>query len=128
MPNILHFMVPADNVDRARHFYTALLGWTIEPVVPTPDPGGIAAMQYHAITTGSTEPGTLNSGGLYKRHLSEPILDFVQIEDIDAVLSKVEDLGGKIMMPKTVIPGVGHTAMILDSEGNMIGFLMPEKA
>ena len=84
-------------------------------------------MQYHDITTGQAAAGTLNTGGLYKRHLSEPILDFVHVDDIDAVLAKVADLGGTILIPKTAIPGVGHTAMILDTEGNLFGLLMPEK-
>lgn len=121
-------MIPADNVDRARQFYSAIFGWTINEVVPMPDPGGMAAMKYHMITTGPVEPGTLNTGGLYKRHLNEPILDFVQAYDIDAALSKVEELGGTITMPKTPIPGVGHTAMILDSEGNLIGLLTSVKS
>jgi predicted enzyme related to lactoylglutathione lyase len=43
MPNILHFMIPADNVDRAGQFYAAIFGWTINPIVPTPDPGGMGA-------------------------------------------------------------------------------------
>jgi len=82
-------------------------------------------MQYHAITTGPAAPGTLNSGGLYKRHLDEPILDFIQVEEIDAAVSKVEKLGGKIAQPITAIPGVGLTAMILDTEGNLIGLWTP---
>ena len=56
-------------------------------------------MQYHEITTGPVEPGALSSGGLYKRHEKEPILSFVQVGDIEGVVSKVEMLGGKVMMP-----------------------------
>ena len=126
MPNISHFMIPADDVDRARRFYSALLGWKIEPVKPSPDSMGIAEMQYHDITTGPAAAGMLNTGGLYKRHLNEPILDFVQVEDIDAVVLKAEKLGGKITMSITAIPGVGLTAMILDTEGNLIGLWKPE--
>jgi uncharacterized protein len=125
MANLSHFMIPADDVARARRFYTALLGWKIEPTKPSPDSMGIAAMQYHDITTGPTEPGALSSGGLYKRHQNEPILDFVQVEDIEGAVSKVEMLGGKIVQPVTAIPGVGLTAMILDSEGNLIGLWTP---
>jgi predicted enzyme related to lactoylglutathione lyase len=125
MPNLSHFMIPADDVDRARRFYSALLGWKIEPVPPSPDSMGIAAMQYHDITTGAARPGTLNTGGLYKRHRDEPILDFVEVDDLDSVLSTVERLGGKVTMPKTAIPGVGETAMVLDSEGNLIGLWTP---
>jgi hypothetical protein len=127
MANLSHFMIPADDVDRARHFYSALLGWKIEPTKPSPDSMGIAAMQYHDITTGPVEPGALSTGGLYKRHLDEPILDFVQVEDIESAVSRVENLGGTIARPITAIPGVGLTAMILDTEGNLIGLWTPVK-
>ncbi|MGB7808240.1 VOC family protein [Methanoregula sp.] len=125
MPNLSHFMIPADNVDRARRFYSALLGWKIEPVPPSPDSMGIAAMQYHDIITGPVESGALSTGGLYKRQLNEPILDFVQVEDIEAAVSRVEKLGGTIARPITEIPGVGLIAMILDTEGNIIGLWTP---
>jgi predicted enzyme related to lactoylglutathione lyase len=39
----------------------------------------------------------------------------------------VEKLGGKITIPKNTIKGVGQVLMILDTEGNAIGFLKPEK-
>jgi uncharacterized protein len=127
MPNIGHFMIPADNVDRARKFYTSLLGWKIEPVSPAAGMEGIAAMQYHDISTGAAREGTMNTGGLYKRHLQEPVLDFVMVENIDAVEATVEKLGGKITMPKNAIKGVGKVLMILDTEGNVIGILEPER-
>jgi hypothetical protein len=46
---------------------------------------------------------------------------------MDKVLTKVADLGGRIMMPKQHIRGVGLSAMIEDSEGNVIGLWKPEK-
>jgi len=127
MANLTHFMIPADDVARAKRFYAALLGWKIDPVA-APGTMGIGAMQYHEITTGPVEPGALSSGGLYKRHQKEPILSFVQVGDIESVVSKVEELGGKVMMPISEIPGVGLTAMILDTENNMIGIWMPAGA
>lgn len=124
MPNLTHFMIPADDVARAKRFYAALLGWKIEQTAH-PENMDIGAMQYHEITTGPVEPGALNSGGLYKRHQKEPILSFVKVEDIEGVVSKVEMLGGKVTLPVTEIPGVGMTAMILDTEGNQIGIWTP---
>jgi len=126
MANNGHFMIPADNVERARTFYSSLLGWTIEPVKNPGDPAAMAAMQYHDISTGAARKGTMNTGGLYKRHLQEPILDFVMVGDIDAVQEKVEKLGGRITMPKNAIKGVGEVVMIQDTEGNVIGILKPE--
>ena len=125
MANIGHFMIPADNVDRARKFYHALLGWIIEPVGTAGDMAGMAEMQYHDISTGAAGIGTLNAGGLYKRHLTEPILNFVIVDDIDTVQARVEKLGGRITMPKQEIAGVGLVVMIQDNEGNVICLWKP---
>jgi len=35
--------------------------------------------------------------------------------------SKVEKLGGKMVMPKTKIPGYGYLAICLDTENNAFG-------
>ena len=118
-------MIPADNVERAKHFYHNLLGWKIEPTKNLMDASMMVAMQYQDIITGAAKEGTMNIGGLYKRHMTESILNFVLVEDIDKVLAKVEKLGGKIVMPKEKIKGVGLTAVIQDSEGNAIGLWKP---
>jgi uncharacterized protein len=125
MANIAYFDIPADNVDRAKHFYKSLLGWKIEPTKTSPDQAKIAAMQYQDIMTGKAEEGTMNMGGLYKRQMTETIKNYVKVEDIDEVLAKVEKLGGRIMMQKEMIPGVGLVAMIQDTEGNAIGIWKP---
>ena len=126
MANIGHFMIPADNVDRAKHFYRTLLGWKIEPTRNPMEPSKMTAMQYHDIITGAAKEGMMNTGGLYRRHRTESILTFVEVEDMDRVLSKVEMLGGRITMQKEEIRGVGLTAVIQDPEGNVIGLRKPE--
>jgi predicted enzyme related to lactoylglutathione lyase len=125
MANIAHFMIPADNVDRAKHFYHNLLKWKIEPTRNPMDLIKMAAMHYHDIVTGAATEGTMNTGGLYKRHNTESIINFVEVDDIDKVLSKVERLGGRITMQKEEIGGVGLTAVIQDPEGNVIGLWKP---
>jgi uncharacterized protein len=126
MANIAHFMIPADDVGRAKRFYSSLLGWQIEPTKYPVDPAMIAEMQYHDIIAGEAEKGKLNTGGLYRRHMQENILSFVEVEDIDSVAGKVEALGGKIVRGKEEIKGVGLVTMILDSEGNPLGLWKPE--
>jgi uncharacterized protein len=126
MANIGHFMIPADNVDRAKRFYSALLGWKIEPPRTPVDPAIMAEMQYYDISTGTARKGMMNTGGLYRRHMAEPILDFVIVDDIDTVQANVEKLGGRIVRPKEEIKGVGLVVMIQDTEGNAIGLWKPE--
>jgi len=129
MPNIAYFEIPAENVDRAKHFYHALLGWKIAPTKTPMDKTKAASMQYHDIILGELQQGamggTLNMGGLYKRQMAEPIINYVMVDDIDAVLAKVVRLGGQIAVPKMEIKSVGYTAIIRDTEGNAIGIWKP---
>lgn len=104
MANIAFFDIPADDVERAKHFYTSLFGGRIVPGETTPEQAAIAAMQYHAVLTGKAKDGTMNMGGLYKRQGNEGIKDYMEVDDFDAVLAKVENLGGTIVMPKEMIP------------------------
>lgn len=123
MANIAYFEIPAENVDRAKHFYHSLLGWKIEPTKTPMDPAMTKTMQYQDFITGDPEDGPLNMGGMYKRQMPQEtaILNYAVVEDIDKVLAKVEKLGGRIAMPKMEIKSVGQTAVILDTEGNAIG-------
>ncbi len=42
--------------------------------------------------------------------------------DLSTVLSKVEEAGGKVVMPKTDLGGeIGHIAKFIDTEGNCVG-------
>ena len=77
------------------------------------------------IVTGKAEEGTMNMGGLYKRQMSKPIINFVMVDDLDKVLAKVEKLGGKTIVPKNEIKTVGLIAIIQDTEGNAIGLWKP---
>lgn len=125
MANIAYFEIPADNVDRAKHFYKALLGWKIAPTQTPMDPEAMKTMEYQDISTGDAKEGTMNMGGMYKRQMGEGIMNYAVVDDLDKVLSKVEKLGGKIIRPKMEIKGVGLIAIIADSEGNGIGLWKP---
>jgi len=48
MVNIGHFMIPADNVDRVKHFDSAILGWMIEPT-RTPVDAALTAGVFRSI-------------------------------------------------------------------------------
>jgi len=126
MANIAYFEIPADNVDRAKHFYHSLLGWKIGPTKTPMDPAMTATMEYQDVMTGDPKEGTLSMGGLYKRQMpGTPIINYAITEDFDKTLAKVEKLGGKIVMPKMEIKSVGLTAIIQDTEGNVIGLWKP---
>jgi predicted enzyme related to lactoylglutathione lyase len=104
MPTIVHFEVPADDVRRAKKFYTELLGWKFEEV-----PGG-----YWLIGTGGV------GGGMMKRqNPQQQITNYIDVPSIDEYAAKVEKLGGKVVVPKMPVLGRGYFVVCLDTENNV---------
>jgi predicted enzyme related to lactoylglutathione lyase len=120
---IVHFEIPANDVEKLRKFYAELFGWKIEK---TPGP-----MEYWMIGTVPMDekmmplrPGV--NGGLYKKERPEnkPV-NYISVESIDKYMEKTKALGGKIVQPKQEIPGIGWIAIVLDPEGNQVAMLQP---
>jgi predicted enzyme related to lactoylglutathione lyase len=45
----------------------------------------------------------------------------IDVESVDQVLQQVESAGGKVVGPRTEIPGVDAFAYFTDPEGNTLG-------
>ena len=113
MPTIVHFDVPAEDVERAKIFYSALFGWKYE---------SYPEMQYNLITTTNLDGTPGVGGGMGKRmEPSQRMLNYFGVPSIDAAMSQVRTLGGKVLTEKMVVPGMGFLANCMDTEGNMFG-------
>jgi predicted enzyme related to lactoylglutathione lyase len=113
MSTIVHFDVPAENIDRAKKFYTELLGWKFESW-----PG----MEYYLITTTNLEgvPGV--GGGMGKRmDPSQRMVNYFGVKSIDAAIQQVKNLGGRMLSDKMAVPTMGYLANCADTEGNTFG-------
>jgi predicted enzyme related to lactoylglutathione lyase len=105
--SIVHFEIPADDVERAKKFYQQLFGWEFE----APQEG------YHLIETGEGGIG----GGMMKRPVPEArITIYIGVESVDEYLAKAQSLGGTIIVPKMAVPTMGYFAQIFDTEGNAL--------
>lgn len=115
---VVHFDIPTDNSDRAQEFYNAAFGWKIT-AVPDSD---FRRVQTTPLDENSslTESGSIN-GGMIPRQgpIAGPIVT-VHVDDIDATLDRVEQLGGQGLMPKKRA-GSGYVAYFRDTEGNLMG-------
>ncbi len=115
---IIHFEIPANDVEKIRKFYTDLFGWKIEK---------IPNMEYSIIeTVPMDEKGNLLrpgvNGGMYKRDVpQQQAVNYINIESVDEYSKKVAALGGQVLVPKTEIPGMGWFAIAKDPEGNVFG-------
>ena len=113
MSTIVHFDVPAENIERAKKFYSVLLGWKFESY-----PG----MEYNMVTTTDLDGAFGIGGGMGKRmDPSQHIVNYFGVKSIDASLQQVRSLGGSILMNKMAVPQMGYLANCQDTEGNMFG-------
>ena len=113
LPNMDWFEIPADDIDRARRFYSELFGWKIEGF-PMP-----FKSDYLLIRRGD---GDAASGGLKKRQWpDQKTVNYIDVSSTDRCAFRVEDLGGKVVIPKTAVPGMGYFLVCLDTEDNAFG-------
>jgi uncharacterized protein len=116
---VVHFEIPADDMERARAFYRDAFGWNITAV---------PEMQYTMVSTTETdengmpkEPGAIN-GGMMERQgqLTSPVLT-ISVDEIDTALANIEKLGGAVVAPKMPVGEMGFAAYFTDPEGNVLG-------
>ncbi|MFQ6124624.1 MAG: VOC family protein [Candidatus Heimdallarchaeota archaeon] len=117
MLRVVHFEIGVDDPERAVKFYQDVFGWKIEK--------WDGPIDYWLITTGEeSEPGI--DGGLMRRENSETTINTVEVPSLDEFVEKIAKAGGKVVRPKSTIPGVGYMAYCHDSEGNMFGLMQPD--
>ena len=124
MPTIVHFEIPADDVEKAKKFYTDLFGWKIEKLSVTDDSRLTSAataqpIEYWIITTTDDKGNKALGGGIMKRQMPEhQVTNYIGVKSLDEYSSKVEKLGGKVIAPKRTVPGMGYFALCIDTENN----------
>ncbi len=122
---IVHFEIPANDIEKLKKFYGDLFGWKFETY-----PGPTV---YYTIETVPVDEYMMpkragSNGGLYRRQdasmpdQAKPT-NYISVESVDEYSKKIQDLGGKIVVPKMEIPGLGWWALALDPEGNHFGIL-----
>jgi uncharacterized protein len=109
---VMWFEVLGTNANMLRDFYSGLFGWTFRANDP---------VQYGIVNTGAARgiPGGI--GEIYPGTRSW-VTFYVETPSIDASLADVERRGGRVLMPRTVMPDV-TLAVFEDPEGHPIGLV-----
>lgn len=110
------FEIPVEDMDRAVRCYETLLDATMRRETM----GGV--MPYAIFP--HEEPG---AGGALaqdpRRPRNQGVLIYLNANGrLDAILSRVEQAGARVVLPKTPIGPDGFIAVIADTEGNHVGF------
>jgi predicted enzyme related to lactoylglutathione lyase len=109
--SIVWFEIPADNVARAKAFYSKLFGWKIKKF-----PGPMKMPYWHIDTGGSKH--SLDGGLLPRQAPQHRVTNYILVDSVDRAAARVMQLGGSIVMPKSAVPRMGYFVICLDTEDN----------
>ncbi len=108
------FEIPAIDFQQAVNFYNHIFGITMEQQNTNEN-----AMAFFPTTTGIG--GSVVAGQGYVPSDCGPLIYLNGGKDLNNVLNKVEEAGGRIVMPKTIISEeMGYFAIFIDSQGNKL--------
>ncbi len=102
-----------DDVAAAKDFYGGLFGWSFEQMCT-------GEMAYTVIKTGGQEIGGIMAKPPQAAGAPNMWQGYVTVDDVDAIASKAEQLGGRLLLPPKDIPDVGRIACIQDTQGAVV--------
>jgi len=104
------------DIEKTANFYENLFGWR---VIEKDTADGFDVWIFD--TGGEPRVQNLRRGGIWLRPSGEPlgIVVYVEVDDIETILKKVRELGGKVVTPKTP-QGPNFRATFTDPSGNIL--------
>jgi len=118
MPRVIHFEISADEPERAVKFYDEVFGWKTQK--------WDGPQNYWLLMTGEAgQPGI--DGGLMRR-ADNPLppssaINTIDVPSVDDYAQRISEHGGKVVMPKSAVSGIGYIAYCTDTEGNVFGIM-----
>ena len=113
MPNpVVHFEIQSNQAEKLQKFYADAFGWHVN---------ADNEMNYGVVDTHSDH----GIGGGIGPTQGGPnrVTFYIDVDDLQAYLNKIESMGGKTIMPPTELPQV-TLALFADPEGNVVGLTL----
>jgi len=109
---VVHWELWSKNPGPVSDFYRSVFGWDVRH---------LEDMNYWVVETGGE--GGINGGIMQPKDAPWPgnMCFYVKVDDLAAYLAKVEAAGGKTIVSRQDVPGVGALALFEDPDGRMMG-------
>jgi hypothetical protein len=121
MPNpVIHFEIMGKNSAKIQQWYREVFGWKIDPM---PLPGMPEGATYGTVS--AQEDKGIGGGVSEDPSGQARTMIYIEVDDPQAYLNKIEKAGGKTVMPVTEIPNIVTFAMFSDLDGNILGLVKP---
>ena len=108
---VVHFEIGCRNLEQTTAFYTELFGWT-----PTPIP-------YASLINTNASDGVQGHITALGHEPHQYVTFYIQVEDINDYLTKIENAGGKKVLGPFPLPDGKQFAWFNDPGGNMVGLV-----
>ena len=108
----------SDDVDKARNFYTGVLGWDSEVVDVGKGPYTVFKAGDHPVAGLMAKPPEGPASCAPTAWTS-----YVTVDDVDERTARVAGAGGVVLAGPMDIPTVGRMAIIQDPTGGVIGII-----
>ena len=112
MSRVVHFEIPATDPEELSKFYINTFGWKFNKW---------GDQNYWLIETGEKDEPGINGGMMTKKDSAQPIVNSIDVKNIDEAAEAVSKNGGEIVVPKMAIPTVGWMFYFKDPDGNIFG-------
>ncbi|MEJ2599725.1 MAG: VOC family protein [Anaerolineales bacterium] len=110
---IVHIEIAAKDREAAGKFYSEVFGWNVQQ---------LPEMNY---ATFEAEGGPGGGFNPVDNKPPAPVVVYINTDNIDTTLKRIQELGGKVLQPKDDIPDMGQFAIFADPTGNAIGLFQP---
>ncbi len=107
-----HELVSTD-LSAATKFYQGLFDWTVQDMSGPTGPYRMFMQGDLPVAGAMTAPQGVPSNWLV----------YVGVEDVDATAAKITELGGKVMVPPTTVPGMLRFACAMDTQNAAFGIM-----
>ncbi|MBI5961686.1 MAG: VOC family protein [Chloroflexi bacterium] len=116
MSRVTHFEIPAKDPNKVAAFYKEVFGWQSNKWEGPVD--------YWLVMTGPNEVPGIN-GGFYTPDGGpmSGVINTIEVDDLDAHISKIKANGGIVVVDKMAVPGVGWMIYFKDVEGSLWGLM-----
>jgi predicted enzyme related to lactoylglutathione lyase len=109
---VVHWEFWSEDPAKIADFYEKVFAWNIRP---------IPELNYQLVETGGQ--GGINGGILKPQAGPWPakLAFYIDVDDIDRYNERVRQAGGKVLVEKMDLPGVGQLSLFEDPDGRVLG-------
>lgn len=116
---VVHFEIPCDNPEKTIDFFKQAFGWTFQK---------FGNEDYWLAMAGDEKLPGINGAIMKKKDPRQPIVNSIDVVNIEKAIADIERAGGTIVVPKMAIPTVGWLSYFKDPDGNIHGVYQNDSA